>query len=137
MTQVTLPTVAKVSEVLMRAADLLDRGWSRGANARMANGNACGVFSPRANAYSMYGALCAVLGPGFGDDKVPQASPAWRLIALRAWEATPEHARARMEYALHDLNDCIATASRAAELFREWAISKPWGIGHEQYSIHP
>lgn len=99
---------ATVSEMLSRAAALLDKGVCRGANARLKGGKACGVFDQRAASYSMYGALCAVLGPGLGDDKALQASPAWKLIALRAWTALHEERRSRMEYALHDLSDYLA-----------------------------
>lgn len=99
--------IATVSEVLTRAADLLDKGVCRGANTRLAGGKACGVFDQRAVAYSMYGALCAVLGPGLGDDKALQASAAWKLIALRAWADLPSYERGQLEYALHDMNDWI------------------------------
>lgn len=97
-----------ISDVLTRAADLLDKkGACRGANARLEGGKACGVFDQRAASFSLYGALCAVLGPGLGDDKALQASPAWKLIALRAWALIPQDVQAgsRLEYALHDLNE--------------------------------
>lgn len=115
-------TAITVSEVLLRAATLLDKGVCRGANARLEGGKACGVFDQRAAAYSMYGALCAVLGPGLGADKALQGSAAWKLIALRAWDAMPQDCQVgvRMEHALHELNDTIPPA-QAAPLFREWA----------------
>src|SRR6266404_5269572 len=103
--------IATVSEVLNLAATLLDKGVCRGANARLEGGKACGVFDQRAASYSMYGALCRVLGPALGADKELQSSAAWKLIALRAWEAckgtAAESLRSRMEYALHDLNDWL------------------------------
>lgn len=121
--------MATVSDVLTRAAAKLDKGVCRGANARLSDGKACGVFDQRAASYSMYGALCSVLGPGLGDDKALAASPAWKLIALRAWDAIPQdhqHGK-RMEFALHDLNDHIYESTvtfkkaLAARFFREWA----------------
>lgn len=112
---------ATVSEMLSRAAALLDKGVCRGANARLEGGKACGVFDQRAASYSMYGALCAVLGPGLGDDKALQASPAWKLIALRAWTALPEDRRTRMQYALHDLNEFIEVPAVSAAMIRAWA----------------
>jgi len=113
--------MATVSDVLTRAAGLLAKGSCRGANARLNDGRPCGVFDTRAATYSMYGALCAVLGPGLGDDKALQASPAWKAIASRAWEAIPEDARSsRMEFALHDLNDRL-TSDAAERMFLKWA----------------
>lgn len=129
---------ATVSEVLTRAATLLDKGHCRRVNARLEGGKACGVFDRRAAAYSMYGALCAVLGPGLGDDKALQASPAWKVIALRARAALDEIGQFtlyRDDFALHELNDHLPdfyvwevdgknvyTPSGApAKAFREWA----------------
>jgi len=40
--------IATVSDVLIRAAALLDKGVCYGANARLAGGKACGVFDQRA-----------------------------------------------------------------------------------------
>jgi len=115
--------MATVSNVLTRAAILLERGVCRGANARLPDGKPCGVFDQRAASHSMYGALCSVLGPGLGDDKALQASPAWKLISLRAWAALPENAQGRMEYALHDLND-VLPFHQPTKLFREWAADE-------------
>lgn len=117
-------TMETVSDVLRRAADRLESGWCRGANARTKDGKVCSVFSPRAASYSMYGALCAVLGPGLGDDKALQASSAWRLITLRAWyaiENLPSADHTRAEYALHDLNDNMRQSVTVVDLFRKWA----------------
>lgn len=122
--------IATVSEVLIRAATLLEKGVCRGANARLEGGRACGVFDRRASAYSMYGALCAVLGPALGEEKALRSSAAWKLIALRAWDRIPQDDQPgkRLEYALHDLNDFYTAAGtdRAAGVelgkrFREWA----------------
>lgn len=117
--------MATVSDVLTKAASLLDRGVCRGANARLADGKSCGVFNHKAAAYSMYGALCAVLGPGLGGDASLQHSAAWKLVALRAWEGMKalRGECPRMEYALHDLNDALdghAAEARGA-LLRRWA----------------
>jgi hypothetical protein len=70
----------------------------------------------------MYGALCAVLGPALGADKVLQTSAAWKLIALRAWAVLPEDGRGRMEYALHELSDGLSSLGAAAT-FRAWAAN--------------
>lgn len=123
--------MATVSEVLTRAAAKLDKGVCRGANARLSDGKACGVFDQRAASYSMYGALCSVLGPGLGDDKALQASPAWKLIALRAWAVLSDDGAKQpgtwMAYALHDLYEETILRfpkdahTRAAGLLRKWA----------------
>jgi hypothetical protein len=119
--------MATVSGVLAAAASLLDRGVCRGANARLANGKACGVFDQRAVSHSMYGALCCVLGPGLGDEKALFASAAWKLISLRAWAILEEDERSRMEHALHDLNDVDITdygrPYSHAKVFLGWATA--------------
>jgi len=121
-------SIATVSDVLTRAAALLDRGVCRSANARLASGHTCSVFHANAASYSMYGALCSVLGPGLGGDAQLQHSAAWKLIALRAWDALPADSRTRMEYALHDLNDQLPghggerqPNTMRGNLFRAWA----------------
>jgi hypothetical protein len=65
----------------------------------------------------MYGALCAVLGPGLGGDVSLQHSAAWKLITLRAWDALAADRRTRMEYALHDLNDQLQPERPVASIF--------------------
>lgn len=110
-----------VSEVLTKAAHLLDKGVCRGANARLADGKPCGVFDQRASSLSMYGALCRVLGPGLADEKTLQASVAWKLISARAWDGLQAIAPQSgvLSRALHDLNEAH-NGDRSA-YFRAWA----------------
>lgn len=120
--------MVSVSEVLTKAASLCDRGVCRGANARLANSKAVGCFNQEAAYHSMYGALVAVLGPGLGDDRALQASAAWKMIAMRAWdEFTGEGQKpGTLKFSLHDLNDALpgdpgAKSLIRGDLFRKWA----------------
>lgn len=110
-------------DVLREAARLIERvGWTRGANARSDGGKACSVFYGPARAFSIYGAIVNVLGPGVGD-KALQSTAFWRLVTQAAWAELPEMDRGKVEHALHALNDLRAMdQAAAARHLRKWSI---------------
>lgn len=56
----SIPTVEQQHDVLLRAADLVEKGWARGANARYRNGKECYHRDDRATNFCLYGAVSKV-----------------------------------------------------------------------------
>ncbi len=71
--------------VVERAAQLIEKGWCRGALARDGEGNKVGVYSDDAVAYCVVGALmCATRG-------VVGATETTAATAMRLHRLTPRH----------------------------------------------
>lgn len=82
-------------EMLRLAADVVDAGWSSGANARDEAGRAVPLYqgdvraaiNPAAVRFSGYGAICKVISqhPQRGNGGIRAAD--WREVAQAAWDA--------------------------------------------------
>ena len=59
----------KTHDVLRRAADLVDQGWTQGTSARLADGTKTSFSDPDAASFCIAGAVCAAIakGEGFSD----------------------------------------------------------------------
>lgn len=104
----------KFSAALRQAADLLatDRPsgaskWCQRANARDAADRDCGVFQPRAAAWSLAGAVMRALGPERGGDVALWSNPGFLRLTQHLWArmTAEEREASKPQFAVFDWND--------------------------------